>query len=66
MTKRKFNIMIIVMLVFIVCFMVGSFAYDNIMQQRSDAAYEEELKNLENKEHENASGSTSQEANKNK
>ena len=65
MTKRKFNIMIVVMLVFIVCFMVGSFAYDNIIQQRSDAAYEESLKNLDSKEQENASGSTSQEANKN-
>jgi len=64
MTNKKFNVVIGIMVAFIICFMVGSFTYDNIRTYQSDQAYEESLKDLNDKQQENASGQTSQESKK--
>lgn len=60
MTKRKFNVFIGIMLAFIVCFLVGTFAYEDYRIQQSDSQYEESLDDLENSENQNAAGSTNQ------
>ena len=64
MTSKKLNVIIGFMVAFIICFMVGSFAYDNIRTFQSDQAYEESLKDLDDKQQQNASGQTSQERKK--
>lgn len=57
MTKRKFNIFIGIMLAFIICFLVGTFAYDDYRIQQSDTQAEKELEDFNsNKEH--SAGST--------
>ena len=64
MTNKKLNVIIGIMVAFIICFMVGSFTYDNIRTLQSDQAYEESLKDLSDKQQQNASGQTSQESRK--
>ena len=53
MTKKKINIIITIMIVFIVLFLAGSFAYENYQIRKQDEKYEEELKNLDEKQKEN-------------
>ncbi len=62
MTKKKINIIITIMIVFIVIFLAGSFAYENYLIQKQDAEYEESLKDLDQKEEENSSGLTNEES----
>lgn len=62
MTKKKINIIITIMIVFIVLFFAGSFAYENYQIRKQDEKYEEELKNLEEKQKENESGKTNEES----
>lgn len=62
MTKKKINIIITIMIVFIVLFLAGSFAYENYQIRKQDEKYEEELKNLDDKQKENESGKTNEES----
>lgn len=62
MTKKKINIIITIMIVFIVLFLAGSFAYESYQIRKQDEKYEEELKNLDDKEKENESGKTNEES----
>lgn len=62
MTKKKINIIISIMIVFIVLFLAGSFAYENYQIRKQDEKYEEELKNLDEKQKENESGKTNEES----
>ncbi len=62
MTKKKINIIITIMIVFIVLFLAGSFAYENYQIRKQDEKYEEELKNLDEKQKENESGKTNEES----
>ena len=62
MTKKKINVLISIMIVFIVLFLAGSFAYENYLINKQDQQYEESLKDLNNTEHESSSGKTSEES----
>lgn len=62
MTKKKINIIITIMIVFIVLFLASSFAYESYQIRKQDEKYEEELKNLDDKEKENESGKTNEES----
>ena len=62
MTKKKINIIITIMIVFIVLFLAGSFAYENYQIRKQDEKYEEELKNLDEKQKENEIGKTNEES----
>lgn len=50
------------MIVFIVLFLAGSFAYENYRIRKQDEQYEESLKDLDNTKKENESGKTNEEA----
>ena len=62
MTKKKINVILTIMVVFIVLFLAGSFAYENYLFKKQDAEYNESLKDLDNKQQENASGKTNEES----
>lgn len=62
MTKKKINVIITIMVVFIVLFMAGSFAYENYLIKKQDQQYEQSLKDLDDKKQENSTGKTNQEA----
>ncbi len=62
MTKKKINIIITIMIVFIVLFLAGSFAYENYIIRKQDEQYEQSLKDLDQKEQENSSGKTNEES----
>lgn len=62
MTKKKINVLISIMIVFIVLFLAGSFAYENYLINKQDQQYEESLKDLNNTEQESSSGKTSEES----
>lgn len=62
MTKKKINVIITIMIIFIVVFLAGSFAYENYIIRKQDQEYEESLKNLDQKQEENASGKTNEES----
>jgi flagellar basal body-associated protein FliL len=62
MTKKKINVIITIMVVFIVLFMAGSFAYENYLIKKQDQQYEQTLKDLDDKKQENSTGKTNQEA----
>jgi len=62
MTKKKINVILTIMVVFIVLFLAGSFAYENYLFKKQDAEYNESLKDLDNKQQENASGKTNNES----
>lgn len=49
------------MVVFIVLFLAGSFAYENYLFKKQDAEYNESLKDLDDKQQENASGNINSE-----
>jgi len=63
MTKKKINVILTIMVVFIVLFLAGSFAYENYLFQKQDAEYNESLKNLENSQDQNSAGKTNNESN---
>lgn len=66
MTKKKINIIIAIMVVFIAIFFAGSFAYETYKQNKSDQQYEESLdKDLDNAQKENSSGQTNEESKNN-
>ena len=62
MTKKKINIIISIMIVFIVLFLAGSFAYENYIIRKQDEKYEQSLDDLSQKQEENASGKTNEES----
>ena len=62
MTKKKINVLITIMIVFIVLFLAGSFAYENYLINKQDQKYEESLKDLDNTQQESSSGKTSEES----
>lgn len=62
MTKKKINVIITIMIIFIVVFLAGSFAYESYIIRKQDQEYEESLKNLDQKQEENASGKTNEES----
>ena len=62
MTKKKINIIISIMIVFIVLFLAGSFAYENYIIRKQDEKYEQSLDDLDQKQEENASGKTNEES----
>ena len=62
MTKKKINIIISIMIVFIVLFLAGSFAYETYIIRKQDEKYEQSLDDLNQKQEENASGKTNEES----
>lgn len=62
MTKKKINVIITIMIVFIVLFLAGSFAYENYIIRKQDEKYEQSLDDLSQKQEENASGKTNEES----
>ena len=62
MTKKKINVIITIMIVFIVLFLAGSFAYENYIIRKQDEKYEQSLDDLDQKQEENASGKTNEES----
>ena len=62
MTKKKINVLISIMIVFIMLFLAGSFAYENYLINKQDQKYEESLKDLDNTQQESSSGKTSEES----
>lgn len=62
MTKRKINIIITIMIVFIVLFLAGSFAYENYQIRKQDEQYEQSLKDLDESKKEYESGKTNEES----
>ena len=62
MTKKKINVIITIMIVFIVLFLAGSFAYENYIKRKQDEKYEQSLDDLSQKQEENASGKTNEES----
>lgn len=62
MTKRKINIIITIMIVFIVLFLAGSFAYENYQIRKQDEQYEQNLKDLDESKKEYESGKTNEES----
>ena len=62
MTKKKINVIISIMIVFIVLFLAGSFAYENYIIRKQDEKYEQSLDDLNQKQEENASGKTNEES----
>lgn len=56
MTKKKINVIITIMIIFIVLFLAGSFAYENYQIRKQDEEYNESLKDLDDIEKENGSG----------
>lgn len=65
MTKKKINVILTIMVVFIVLFLAGSFAYENYLFRIQDAEYNESLKDLDNKQQENSTGKTNNESSTN-
>ena len=62
MTKKKINVILTIMVVFIVLFLAGSFAYENYLFKKQDAEYNESLKDLDSKQEENSSGKVNEES----
>ena len=62
MTKKKINVILTIMVVFIVLFLAGSFAYENYLIKKQDQEYAESLKDLDSKQEENSSGKTNEES----
>lgn len=62
MTKKKINIIITIMIIFIVLFLAGSFAYENYQIRKQDEKYEESLKDLDKTQKDNESGKTNEES----
>ena len=62
MTKKKINVIITIMIVFIVLFLAGSFAYENYIIRKQDEKYEQSLDDLSQKQEENSSGKTNEES----
>lgn len=62
MTKKKINVIISIMIVFIVLFLAGSFAYENYQIRKQDEQYEESLGNLDDIQKENESGKVNDES----
>ena len=62
MTKKKINVIITIMIVFIVLFLAGSFAYENYIIRKQDEQYEQSLDDLNQKQEENSSGKTNEES----
>ena len=62
MTKKKINVTITIMIVFIVLFLAVSFAYENYIIRKQDEKYEQSLDDLDQKQEENASGKTNEES----
>ena len=62
MTKKKINVILTIMVVFIVIFLAGSFAYENYLIKKQDQEYSESLKDLDTKQEESSAGKTNQES----
>ena len=62
MTKKKINVILTIMVVFIVLFLAGSFAYENYLIKKQDQEYAESLKDLDSKQEENSAGKTNEES----
>lgn len=56
MSKKTINKIITILVVFIVLFLAGTFAYENYLIKQNDKAYEESLKDLPNIEDSNTTG----------
>lgn len=62
MTKKKINVIISIMIVFIVLFLAGSFAYENYQIRKQDEQYEQSLGDLDNIQKDNESGKVNDES----
>ena len=62
MTKKKINVILTIMVVFIVLFLAGSFAYENYLFKKQDAEYNETLKDLNDKQQSSSAGKTNEES----
>ena len=62
MSKKTLNKIISILVIFIVLFLAGSFAYENYLFKKQDAEYTESLKDLDSKQQQNASGKTNEES----
>lgn len=56
MSKKTLNKIITVLVVFIVLFLAGTFAYENYLIRKSDAEYEVSLKDLPGIQDDNSTG----------
>ena len=56
------NIILTIMVVFIVLFLAGSFAYENYLFKKQDAEYNETLKDLNDKQQASSAGKTNEES----
>lgn len=61
MTKKKINVIIVIMIIFIALFFAGSFAYEEYIMRQSDREYEDRWENEEGQlKDENSSGNTNE------
>ena len=56
MSKKTINKIITILVVFIVLFLAGTFAYENYLIKQNDKQYEESLKDLPGIQDENSTG----------
>ena len=58
MSKKTINRIITILVVFIVLFLAGTFAYENYLIKQNDKQYEESLKDLQGIKSEHSTGET--------
>ena len=61
MSKSRINKIITIMVIFVVLFLAGTFAYENYMIRKADKEYEESMKDLPAIEEDNSSGKVNNE-----
>lgn len=64
MSKSRINKIITIMVIFVVLFLAGTFAYENYMIKKADQEYAESIKNLPGIQEENSSGKVNEEIEK--
>ena len=61
MSKSRINKIITIMVIFVVLFLAGTFAYENYVIRKADKEYEESMKDLPAIEEDNSSGKVNNE-----
>lgn len=61
MSKSRINKIITVMVIFVVLFLAGTFAYENYMIRKADQEYEESMKDLAGIQSDHSSGKVNNE-----
>lgn len=56
MSKKTINKIITILVIFIVLFLAGTFAYENYLIKQADKEYEESLKDLDDIQNNNSTG----------